>query len=418
MKWWFRQKLYTQIIIGVIVGVVLGFVLQDNAKYIAPFGDLFIRLLQMLIVPLVITTILSGILKMKDAKSLGKIGGNFSLYLVMTGIISTTFGVLIALLIQPGKGLENILNPDEKVETTDFNFVDHFLSWVPNNIFEALAEMEMIQIIIFTVFIGLVMLALGPNRVPKITGFVNEAADIMMTLTGYVIKLAPYGILALMANLVGTFGAEFLSEVILFVVADYLAIILMILIAYPIILKLTTGLNIVTFYKNVYPSMIFAATTSTSTATIPVSLQVSKNNLGIDEKVYGFTVPFGATVNMDGFAVAIGVISVFAANLYGMPITFSLIAQFVLLGLVLSIGAAGVRGAGIVMSIVLLEALGMPLHIIPILAAIWPVIDIGHTTLNITGDLLGTTVVAKKSDELNQDIFDADNAPLDQQNNE
>jgi Na+/H+-dicarboxylate symporter len=409
MKWWLKLPLYTQIAIGGLLGIVLGFIFGENVKYIAPVGTLFIRLLQMLIIPLVITSILAGILNMKDAKSVGKVGGGFLIYLVITSIIATSIGVIVALIIKPGKGLQSILNHGEKVETVEFNFVDHFLAWVPSNVFQSLVNMEMLQIIVFTVIIGLVMLALGEEKVPTITKFVNESANIMLKLTGYIIQLAPYGILALLANLVGTFGSEMLSAVVKFVIADYIALLIVLLVVYPISLKLTTGLNPIQFYKNIYPSMLFAFTTSTSSATIPVSLQVTKNNLGVSEKTAGFTIPFGATANMDGFAVAIGIISVFAANLYGIEITFGLILQFVLLGLVLSIGAAGVRGAGIVMSIVLLEALGMPLLIIPILAAIWPVIDMGHTTVNIAGDLNGTAIVAKKTNDLDEEIFNAKN---------
>ncbi|QDY45812.1 dicarboxylate/amino acid:cation symporter [Planococcus glaciei] len=411
MKWWFNLPLYTQIAIGGLIGIVLGFALGENAKYFEPFGTLFINLLKMLIVPLVVTSVLAGILKMKDAKSVGKIGGGFLLYLVVTSLIATSLGVLVALILQPGKGLQSLLNHGETVETTEFSFIEHFLTWIPTNIFQSLANMDMLPIILFTVFIGLVMITLGEKNVPTVTKFVNESANIMLKLTSYVILLAPYGILALLANLVGTFGSDMLSAVIKFVIADYIGLMLVLLIVYPIILKVTTGLNPIQFYKNIYPSMLFAFTTSTSTATIPVSLQVTKNNLGISQKTSGFTIPFGATANMDGFAVAIGVISVFAANLYNIPITFTMILQFVLLGLVLSIGAAGVRGAGIVMSIVLLEALGMPLLIIPILAAIWPVIDMGHTTLNIAGDLTGTTVVAKKNNDLNEAVFNSTNNP-------
>lgn len=411
MKWWFNLPLYTQIAIGGLIGIIVGFILGENAKYLEPAGTLFINLLKMLIIPLVVTSVLAGILKMKDAKSVGKIGGGFLLYLIMTSFIATSLGVIVALILQPGKGLQSILNHGETVEAAEFSFVEHFLTWIPTNIFQSLANMEMLPIILFTVFVGLVMITLGENNVPTITKFVNESANIMLKLTSYVILLAPYGILALLANLVGTFGSDMLSAVIKFVLADYIALILVLLIAYPIILKVTTGLSPIQFYKNIYPSMLFAFTTSTSTATIPVSLQVTKNNLGISQKTSGFTIPFGATANMDGFAVAIGVISVFAANLYNIPITFGMILQFVLLGLVLSIGAAGVRGAGIVMSIVLLEALGMPLLIIPILAAIWPVIDMGHTTLNIAGDLTGTTVIAKKNNDLNEAVFNSSNNP-------
>lgn len=412
MKRWLKLPLYTQIAIGGFLGIILGIILGDNVKYLEPFGTLFIRLLQMLIIPLVITSILAGILKMKDAKSVGKVGGGFLLYLVITSLIATSIGVIIALILQPGKGMESILDHGETVESSEFNFMDHFLSWVPSNIFESLSNMEMLPIIVFTVIIGLVMVSLGANKVPMTTKIINESSNIMLKLTEYIIKLAPYGILALLANLVGTFGSDMLTAVINFVIADFIALAIILLLVYPISLKLITGLNPIQFYKNIYPSMLFAFTTSTSSATIPISLQVTKKNLGISEKTAGFTIPFGATVNMDGFAVAIGVISVFAANLYGMEITLGLILQFVLLGLVLSIGAAGVRGAGVVMSIVLFEALGMPLLIIPILAAIWPVIDTGHTTVNIAGDLNGTTIIAKKTNDLKEDVFNAKNNKL------
>lgn len=412
MKRWLKLPLYTQIAIGGLLGIILGIILDDNAKYLEPFGTLFIRLLQMLIIPLVITSILAGILKMKDAKSVGKVGGGFLFYLVITSLIASTIGVIIALILKPGKGMESILDHGETVESEEFNFVDHFLSWVPSNIFEALGNMDMLPIIIFTVIIGLVMISLGVEKVPMTTNIINESANIMLKLTEYIIKLAPYGILALLANLIGTFGSDMLTAVFNFVIADSIALAIILLLVYPILLKLTTGLNPIQFYKNIYPSMLFAFTTSTSSATIPISLQVSKKNLGISEKTAGFTIPFGATVNMDGFAVAIGVISVFAANLYGIDITLGLILKFVLLGLVLSIGAAGVRGAGIVMSIVLFEALGMPLLIIPILAAIWPVIDTGHTTVNIAGDLNGTTIVAKRTNDLDEKIFNTKNIKL------
>ncbi|MBM7599057.1 Na+/H+-dicarboxylate symporter [Virgibacillus halotolerans] len=301
MKRWLKLPLYTQIAIGGLLGIILGIILGDNAKYLEPFGTLFIRLLQMLIIPLVITSILAGILKMKDAKSVGKVGGGFLFYLVITSLIASTIGVIIALILKPGKGMESILDHGETVESEEFNFVDHFLSWVPSNIFEALGNMDMLPIIIFTVIIGLVMISLGVEKVPMTTNIINESANIMLKLTEYIIKLAPYGILALLANLIGTFGSDMLTAVFNFVIADSIALAIILLLVYPILLKLTTGLNPIQFYKNIYPSMLFAFTTSTSSATIPISLQVSKKNLGISEKTAGFTIPFGATVNYGWF---------------------------------------------------------------------------------------------------------------------
>jgi Na+/H+-dicarboxylate symporter len=409
MKSWFKLPLYTQIAIGAILGIIIGLILGENVKYIAPIGDAFLRVLQMLIIPLVITTILSGILKMNDAKSLGKVGGGFLVYLVFTSFIATIIGVLVALVIQPGKGSTDFLEHGEAVESEDFSFVEHFLNIIPTNIFESLVEMDILPIIIFTVLIGLIILSLGREKNKTVVNFIDEAANIMLKFTEFVILLAPYGVFALMANLVGTFGSDMLGEVAWFIVADYLGMAIVFLLVYPFIIKFFVGLSPFQFYKNIYPSILFAFTTSTSAATIPVSLRVTKKNVGISEKTSGFTIPFGATANMDGFAVALGVIAIFATNLYDIDLTFSLLLQIIFLGLILSIGAAGVRGAGIIFSIVLLETLNMPLTLVPILAAVWPIIDMGHTTLNITSDLVGTTTVAKKTNDLDEQIFNAKN---------
>lgn len=405
MKAWFKLPLYTQIAIGSILGVIIGFILGENVRFIAPIGDVFLQLITMLIIPLVITTILSGILKLNDMKAFGKVGGGFLIYLLITSLIATTIGFLVALIFQPGRGNTSFLDHGESIESEEFSFVDHFLSIIPTNIFESLGNMDMLPIIIFTIIIGLVILSLGKQNNSTIVKFIDEAANIMLKLTEYVILLAPYGIFALLANLVGTFGSDLLADVAMFIVADYVALAIIFFIVYPIILKFIVKISPFQFYKNVYPSILFAFTTSTSSATIPVSLRVMKKNVGVSEKTSGFTIPFGATANMDGFAVALGVISVFATNLYGIDLTLGLFLQIIFLGFVLSVGAAGVRGAGIVFSLILLETLGMPLTLVPILAAIWPIIDMGHTTLNVTGDLTGTSVVAKKIDDLDEDVF-------------
>lgn len=405
MKKWFKLPLYTQIAIGAVLGVIIGFILGENVRFIAPIGEVFLQLLKMLIIPLVIATILSGILKMNDIKSFGKVGGSFLVYLVLTSLLATIIGFLVALLIQPGKGNTSFLNHGENVDAAEFSFSDHFLNMIPANIFESLTNMDMLPIIIFTIIIGLVILSLGKEKNATVIKFIDEAANIMLKLTEFVIQLAPYGIFALLANLVGTFGSDMLSAVASFILADYIAMAIVFLVVYPLIIKFIAKLSPFQFYKNVYPSMLFAFTTSTSSATIPVSLRVMKKNVGVSERTAGFTIPFGATANMDGMAVALGVISVFATNLYGIDLTFGLFLQIVFLGLVLSIGAAGVRGAGIIFSMILLETLGMPLELVPVLAAIWPIIDMGHTTVNVTGDLTGTSVVARKTGDFDEKVF-------------
>ena len=409
MKYWFKLPLYTQIAIGVILGFILG----ENAKYIAPIGDAFLQFLKMLIIPLVITTILSGILKMNDIKSFGKVGGGFLFYLLITSLLATAIGFIVALIIQPGKGNTSFLDHGEAVETEEFSFLDHFLNMIPANIFESLTNMDMLPIIIFTIIVGLIILSIGKEKSGTVIKFIEESANIMIKMTEFVIQLAPYGILALMTNLVGTFGSNMLSAVASFILADYLAMALVFLLVYPLILKFIAKVNPFQFYKNIYPSILFAFTTSTSSATIPVSLRVMKRNVGVSEKTSGFTVPFGATANMDGMAVALGVISVFATNLYNIELTIGLFLQIIFLGLILSLGAAGVRGAGIIFSMILLETLGLPLELVPVLAAVWPIIDMGHTTVNVTGDLTGTTVVARKTGDFDETVFYQKNNNID-----
>lgn len=405
MKWWFRQKLHVQVLIGAALGIVVGILLQDHAAYLDPIGQIFLRLLKFLVVPLVIATLLSGVLQMTSVKELGSVGARFFVYLTGTSILASAAGVGMALLIRPGIGLNLNEIQKEDVAPENYDVTEQLLGWVPDNFFTAMADMDMIPIIIGTVLFAVAMLLIGEERLPRAYALVREGTEIMLRLTNMIIWTSPYGVFALLAVLVGTTGTEMLGAAAKFIIADFAGIILVAVVVYPTILFITARLNPVTFYRNAWPSTVFAMTTSSSAATIPVSMKVAQDNMGVPRKIFGFTIPFGATANMDGFAVALGVISIFAADAFGIEITAGLVAQIVLLGLALSIGAAGVRGAGIVMSAVLFQALGMPLDLIPLLAAIWPLIDVGHTGLNITGDLTGTATVAAQTKNMDRKVF-------------
>lgn len=404
MKWWFSRQLYIQIAIGVAIGIVLGLILGPKAAVIKPIGDIFLSLLQFLVVPLTFFCLIAGVTKMEDFKALRAVGSKIGIYFIVTGLLATAAGIVVALIINPGKGTTGLLSENANVEPVEFSFVDQILGWVPRNIVSAMAETNMLQIIIAAIIIGLGLLALG-DRVSGLRKLANEGSELMIKITEFVMYISPYGILALVADMIGTLGTDVLAEVGLFILADYVALLVVLGVVYPFIIKFWARKNPIGFYKKISPALLVAASTTSSNATLPVSMNVAKKNLGIPEKVYGFTLPLGATVNMDGMAVVLGVISVFAANLYGIPITFTLLVQFVFLGLVLSIGAAGVKGAGIVMSSILLSTLGLPLTLVPILAALWPIVDIGHTTTNIAGDLAGTTMVASRLEMVDEKVY-------------
>lgn len=405
MKWWFKRQLYIQIAICVAIGIALGLILGPNAEILKPIGDIFINLLKFLVVPLTFFCLIAGVTKMEDIRALRSVGSKIGIYFVVTAILSTSIGIVVALIINPGKGAMGLLSANVNVEPEKFSFMDQIIGWFPTNIVQAMAETNMLQIIIASLIIGLALLALG-DRVSGLRKLANEGSELMIKITEFIMYISPYGILALVANMVGTLGTDVLAEVGRFILADYIALLIVLGLVYPLIIKFLARRNPIDFYKKISPALLVAASTTSSNATLPVSMNVANKNLGIPEKIYGFTLPLGATVNMDGMAVVLGVISVFAANLYGLPITLPLLIQFVFLGLVLSIGAAGVKGAGIVMSTILLSTLGLPLTLVPILAAIWPIIDIGHTTANIAGDLTGTTMVASQLEMVDEEVYD------------
>lgn len=404
MKWWFRQSLSRQILICIIVGIALGYLLGPKAIWLKPIGDVFIRLLMMLIVPLTFFTLISGITKLESLSSFRSLGGLTIVYFVISSLLAAVLGMTTALIIHPGKEAAGLLTGGEHIRAADFNFWDTLVSWFPKNPIEAMAEGNMLQIIIFSMILGIGLIALG-KKAQHIMVLINEGAELMIVITEFVMKTAPYGILALVANMVASLGSQMLREVFRLILSDYLAQLLLLVFIYPLVLRFLAHLNPWRFYGKVVPAMLVAASTTSSGATLPVSMAVADENLGVSKKVWGFSLPLGATVNMDGMAAAIGVIAIFAANLYGVTLTPTLILQIVFLGLALSIGTAGIKGGGIIMSGILLQSLNMPLTLIPILASLWPILDIGHTTCNVTGDLVGTSLVGSRLKLMDKKIF-------------
>lgn len=404
MEFYKKVPLWAKILISIVIGIGLGVVSPAAAEAIAPIGDVFLRLLKMLIVPLVFFTLVSGVCKTGDMKQLRSVGGRTVMYFVVTSTVAAAFGMLFALVTQPGRGATDFLEGVTAAEAQHYNFIENIVTWVPTNIVEAMANANMLQIIFFSIVLGIALLAIG-EKVKPLVSIIEQCAEGMLKVTDFVMEFSPYGILALMAGLVSTMSGAMMKEVLVFILTDIAACLSFIFICFPLMLKLLAKVSPIKFLKNIAPAILVAASTASSAATLPVSIKCAEEQLGIPEHIYGFSLPLGNTCNMNGMAIAIGCISVFASNLYGLPITAPLLFQFVFLGLVLSIGAAGVKGAGIVMSTVLLQTLGLPLTLVPILAAIWPVIDPGHTTANNVGDLTCTTIVAAQLNKLDRSVF-------------
>jgi Na+/H+-dicarboxylate symporter len=395
MKWWFGRSLNFQIIAGIAVGLAIGLALGPRASILKPGGDIFLRLLTMLIVPLTFFTLVSGMTKLGSLRSLRRVGGRILLYYVSSSAIAAILGIAVALLVKPGQEAVGLLDAGARVEVGTYNVGDQIVSWFPANAFEAFAQGNLFQVIVFALIVGLALLIMH-ERAHRLVVLADDAASLMITVTNLVMKTAPYGILALVANMAGTLEVRMLKDVARFIGADYAAQILLLVLLYPLVLRFIGRLSTRAFYRRVSPALLVAASTTSSGAALPVAMRVADENLGVPENVWGFSLPVGATMNQNGIAAAIGVIAVFAANLYGVPLTAPLLLKFALLALILSIGTPGVKGSGIVVSGMLLRMLGMPLTLVPLLASIWPAIDIGHTTTNVAGDLVGTAVVANR----------------------
>ena len=398
-----KLALWKQIIIAIILGAIVGLTVPGVVPHITFLGTIFMRLLNMLIAPLVLFTLTSGVCKMGDIKQLRTVGIRIVVYYLVGSAIAAAFGIGAAMISQPGQGVTDLLG-SEAAKPVEYNFLDNMVAWIPTNVFESLTNANTLQIIIFALFAGVALLALG-ERGKHLTQVVDEAADVMLKLTDYVMMYSPIGIFALIAKMVTTLSGKMLVQVAKFILTDVTACLLCIIIMLPLAVQLLSRESAWRFFKNIMPALIVAASTTSSAATLPLELKIAKQDLGVPENIYGFTLPLGNTCNMNGMAIGLGIIGVFASNLYGYPITLTSIIQFTFLGLVLSVGCAGVKGAGIVMSSVLLNTLGMPLTLVPIIAAVFPLIDPLHTAANIGGDLAGTVVVAKSLDKLDQDVF-------------
>ncbi|MDD3393984.1 MAG: dicarboxylate/amino acid:cation symporter [Anaerotignum sp.] len=400
-----KMSLGKKILIGIAIGLAIGFISPKAAEVISPIGSVFLRLLKMLIVPLVFFSITSGVCKMGDVKQLRTVGLRFVLYILATSGVSASVGVIAGLIVKPGTGTTEFLNTAEQVESVSYSFIDNVVSWVPDNVVSAMSNANMLQIIVFAIFLGVALLSLG-EKVKSLITVIDQGSETMLKITEYVMAFSPFGIASLMATMVNTVSGATMKEVVTFVVTDNICALLILFILYPVIIKGLAKLSPIKFLKKITEPMLVAVTTTSSAATLPVSIKIAERRLGIPENIYGFTLPLGNTCGMNGFALFVGLCCIFASNLYGFDITASRIIQFVFLGIILSVGAAGVKGAGIVMSTVLLETLGMPLSLIPILAAIWPTIDPAHTVLNNVSDLTGTAVVASSLGKLDKDVFE------------
>ena len=399
---------------GAIVGIICSSTVPDGSPvdvyliegvfYVC--GQWFIRLMQMLVVPLVFCSIVCGAASMSDPKLLGKVGvGTILMYLATTAL-AVVIAIVLAQLTRPGVGLDMaaIAQVEPKVTTTDQTMADTLTNIIPTNIIAAMNNGAMLQIIFFALILGFILGRLG-KKVATVNRFFTQFNAVMMYMIGLILKVAPIGIFCLIARTFANLGLSGIMPMIKFVGTVYLGLIVQLLVVYMLILFLFTRQNPLQFLRKMLPVMLFAFSTSSSNATIPLNMETLEKKIGVDRKIASFTIPLGATINMDGTAIMQGAAVIFVSQAFGIDLSMTALATVVITAVTASIGTAGVPGVGTIMLAMVFESVGLPVEGIAMIMGIDRLLDMGRTAINVTGDAMVTTCMAKISGMLDIDVF-------------
>lgn len=402
------MRLVNRILLGLIVGIVVGLILNGvaqtgwvkalDAYILNPLGQIFLRLIKMLVAPLVLLSLIVGTAGLGNARKVGRIGGKVIAIYMVTTALAVTLGLVLAGVFAPGRGYRVPAEFTYEPRPAP-SVVDTLLNIIPTNPFDALTRGDMLQIIAFALLFGLALTVLG-ERGKGLLQLIEVANEAVMKLIVWVMELAPYAVFALMARMVMAQGAAVLVPLAKYIVIVYVGCILHAAWLYSLIVKWLGRISPVEFFKRAAPAMVVAFTTASSSATLPVTMQVSERNFGIRREVGAFTLPLGATINMDGTALYQGVSALFLAQVLAIPLTFPQLLLIVLSATLASIGTAGVPGAGVIMLAMVLQSAGIPVEAIGIIIGVDRVVDMVRTMMNVTGDLACTTAVARSENAM------------------
>lgn len=409
-------KIFIALILGAICGIVLHYyvpsgnfrdnILIEGAFYVV--GNGFLRLMQMLVVPLVFCSLVCGASAIGDTKTLGKVGIKTIGFYLVTTALAITVALSVAKVVNPGIGLD--ISAIEQAETTiaeSTSFADTLLNIIPKNPIQGLAEGNMLQIILFAILVGIILAKLG-SKVDVVSKFFSQFNDVMMEMTMIVMKVAPVGVFCLISRTFANIGFDAFVPMLKYMFSVFFALGLQCFVVYMLLLKGFTGLNPVKFIKKFAPVMGFAFSTATSNATIPMSIDTLDKKVGVSKRISSFTIPLGATINMDGTAIMQGVAVVFAAQAFGINLTFADYITVIATATLASIGTAGVPGVGLITLSMVFNSVGLPVEGIALIMGIDRILDMTRTAVNITGDAVCTTIVANQNGDLDKEVFESD----------
>ena len=390
-----KMSLASQIFIALAIAIVVGLLMQKHADfavtYIKPFGTIFLNLIKFIVGPIVLFSIMAGVVSMKDIKKVGAIGGTTILYYLCTTAFATAIGLALANIF---KGTFPVLSVSdltyEAQEGT--SFMDTIVNIFPSNFLAPLYESTMLQVIVMALILGFAISLIGEKGYPAVKG-IEVINDVCMKAMEMILKLSPIGVFCLLCPVIAENGAMIIGSLAKVLLVAYIGYILHAVIIYSIAVRTLGGMSIGKFFKNMLPAIMFAFSSASSVGTLPINLECCEN-MGASKEVASFVLPLGATINMDGTAIYQGVCSIFIASCYGIHLTFTQMLMIVATATLASIGTAGVPGAGMVMLAMVLQSVGLPIDGIALVAGVDRIFDMGRTTVNITGDASCVMVVS------------------------
>lgn len=418
MSWWFKTKLWQRVLVALVLGVVFGLTVsnvmgQEAATawldaYVRPVGLAFVNLIRMLIVPLIFTTLVAGVVAMGDPAKLRSLGfKTIALYLVTT-LFANVIGLTFGTIFRPGAGADLGSVEAVPVSTEAPSLVDRLLAIIPSNPVAALADGNVLAIIFFSLLLGVGILGAG-SAGKRVGELFDSASEVVLKITHYVMEVAPFGVFALVSYTAASQGLEALQSILTLIAAVYLGLIAHAIITYGFLVRFVLNLPLVRFFRGLTDPIAVAYSTASSSATLPVTIAAATDNLGIKKSVSGSVLPLGATINMDGTALYLGILALFTAQAFGYDLTLMNYVLIAFTAAIVSIGAAGIPSASLFLLAIVLETFGVtPEHTAIIVGFILPVdriMDMARTAVNVTGDAAVATAVAKWEGELDEKTF-------------
>ena len=391
-----KMSLAMQIFIALVLAIAAGLLLQKHAQfaetYIKPFGTIFLNLLKFIVVPIVLFSIMCGIISMRDIKKVGAIGLKTVVYYMCT----TAFAITIGLI---GGNLFKKMFP--VIATTDLSYqvgektslMDTIVNIFPSNFISPMAEANMLQVIVMALLIGFAIILVGEEKNTRIITACNDLNDVFMKCMEMILKLSPIGVFCLLCPVVAANGATIIGSLAMVLLAAYVCYIVHAVVVYSFAVKTIGGISPLTFFKEMLPAIMFAFSSASSVGTLPINMECTEK-LGTSKEISSFILPLGATINMDGTAIYQGVCAIFIASCYGIHLTLPQMLTIIFTATLASIGTAGVPGAGMVMLAMVLTSVGLPVDGIALVAGVDRIFDMGRTTVNITGDASCCVIVS------------------------